>query len=141
MQKEVKMAAKRLVLNFPAHLLDQPITYQLVKSYDLMVNILRARITPREQGRLVVEISGKKKNLDAGLKFIADLGVEVQPLAQDVRWREDRCIECTACTSICPTGALSVKRPEMKVSFNHQKCIACELCVPACAYEAVEIVF
>jgi L-aspartate semialdehyde sulfurtransferase ferredoxin len=135
------MATKRLVFSFPAHLLDQPITYQLVKRYDLMVNILRARITPKEQGRLVVEVSGKKKNLVSGLKFIADLGVEVQPLAQDVRWREDRCIQCTACTSICPTGALSVARPEMRVSFNHEKCIVCELCVPACAYHAVEIIF
>lgn len=135
------MATKRLILSFPTHLLDQPITYQLVKRHDLMINILRARITPKEQGRLVVEVSGRKKNLEAGLKFIADLGVEVQPLAQDVRWQEDRCIECTACTSICPTGALSVSRPDMRVSFNHAKCIVCELCVPACAYHAIEIVF
>ena len=135
------MATKRIVLSFPPHLLDRPVTYQLVKRYDLMVNILRARITPSEEGRLVVEVSGKKKNLDAGLKFLEDLGVGVQPLARDVRWLEDDCIECTACTSICPTGALSVKRPEMKITFDHQKCIVCELCVPACPYKAIEILF
>ena len=55
------MATKRLVLNFPPHLLDQPVTYQLIKKFDLMVNILRARVTPKEQGRLVVEITGRKK--------------------------------------------------------------------------------
>jgi L-aspartate semialdehyde sulfurtransferase ferredoxin len=134
------MAVKRLVLSFPPHLVEQPITYQLVKKYDLMVNILRARITPNEEGRLVMELSGKKKNLEDGLRFLSDLGVRVEPLAQDVRWHEDRCIECTACTSICPTGALFVKRPEMRVSFNHEKCIACELCLPACPYKAMEIV-
>jgi len=135
------MATKRLVLNFPPHLIDQPVTYQLITKYKLRVNILRARITPKEWGRLVVEVSGTKKNLDAALQFVAQLGLDVKPLAQDVRWHEDRCIECTACTSICPTGALSVTRPEMRVSFKHEKCIACELCLPTCAYGAVEIMF
>lgn len=134
------MAKKRLVLSFPPELIDEPITYQLIKKYDLMVNILSARITPKEQGRLIMELSGRKKNLEAGLQFIEALGVTVQPIAQDVRWHEDRCIECTACTSICPTGALSVSRPEMKVLFNHEKCIVCELCIPACPYKAMEIV-
>jgi len=135
------MATKRLVLNFPPHLLDQPVTYQLIKKFDLMVNILRARVTPKEQGRLVVEITGRKKDLEAGLHFVAEVGVSIQPLAQDVLWHEERCIECTACTSICPTGALSVERPAMRVTFKHDKCIACELCVPICPYKAMEIVF
>ena len=134
------MATKRLVLNFPAHLIDQPVTYQLIKKYDLMVNILRARVTPKEEGRLTVEISGKKSNLDKGLQYIRELGVNFQPLAQEVRWQEDLCIGCTACISICPTGALSVARPEMLVSFLPDKCIACELCVPTCPYKAIEIV-
>jgi ferredoxin len=135
------MATKRLVLNFPPHLIDQPVTYRLITQYQLKVNILRARITPREWGRLVVEVSGSRKNLDAALQFVAQLGVDTQPLAQDVQWHQERCIECTACTSICPTGALSVARPEMRVHFSHDKCIACELCVPTCAYGAVEITF
>jgi L-aspartate semialdehyde sulfurtransferase ferredoxin len=134
------MAKKRLVLSFPAQLIDQPVTYQLIKKYDLTVNILRARVTPKEQGRLTVEISGKKRNLDEGLCFISDLGVSFRPLAQEVRWHVDRCIECGACTSLCPTAALSVARPEMRVSFSQDKCIACELCVPACPYQAVEII-
>ncbi|MBW2720998.1 MAG: hypothetical protein JRC67_02045, partial [Deltaproteobacteria bacterium] len=78
------MATKRLTLNFPPHLIDQPVTYQLITEHDLKVNILRARITPREWGRLVVELSGSKKNLDAGLKFATDLGLDIKPLAQDV---------------------------------------------------------
>jgi L-aspartate semialdehyde sulfurtransferase ferredoxin len=134
------MATKRLVLNFPAHLIDQPVTYQLIKKYDLMVNILRARVTPREEGRLTVEISGKKSKLEEGLRFISQLGVSFQPLAQEVRWQEDRCIRCTACISICPTGALNVTRPEMEVSFTPDKCIACELCMPSCPYRAIEII-
>jgi ferredoxin len=135
------MAVKRLTLNFPPQLIDQPITYRLASDYNLMVNILRARVTPLEEGRLVVEITGKKKDLDAGLNFLKEIGIEVKPLAQDIRWRRERCIECTACVSICPTGALSLIRPEMHVAFIEEKCIACELCVPTCPYKAMEIVF
>ncbi|MGC8495457.1 MAG: NIL domain-containing protein [Syntrophobacteraceae bacterium] len=135
------MAVKRLTLNFPPQLIDQPITYRLARDYDLVVNILRARVTPLEEGRLVVEITGKKKNLDAGLNFLQEIGLEVKPLAQDIRWREERCIECSACTSICPTGALSLIRPEMRVAFLDEKCIACELCIATCPYKAMEIVF
>jgi len=135
------MPTKRLTFNFPPHLIDQPVTYQLITEHKLKVNILRARITPREWGRLVVEISGTKKNLDAGLQFATELGLDIKPLAQDVLWNADNCIECSACVSVCPTGALSVERKEMHVSFDHDKCIACELCIPACPYEAMQISF
>ncbi|MEJ2365614.1 MAG: 4Fe-4S binding protein [Deltaproteobacteria bacterium] len=47
----------------------------------------------------------------------------------------------TASSSVCPTGALSVARKEMRVSFDHEKCIACELCIPVCPYQAMQITF
>ena len=53
---------------------------RLIKDYDLEVNIMRARITPREEGRLVLEITGKRANIEAGFKYLSDIGVEVQPL-------------------------------------------------------------
>jgi Fe-S-cluster-containing dehydrogenase component len=135
------MRKKRVVLTFPPNLIDQPIAYNLIKDYDLMVNVLRGNITPREQGRLIVEMSGKKKNVDAGMNYLSGLGVEVQPLAQDIKWHEDKCTHCTACISTCPSGALDVEREEMLVSFTKDKCIACELCVKVCPYKAVEIQF
>jgi len=135
------MKKKRLVLTFPPGLIDQPIAYYLIKNHDLMVNILRGSITPREQGRLIVEMSGKKRDLDAGMAYISGLGIEVQSLAQDVKWHDKKCIHCTACISTCPSGALHVAREEMVVSFDKDKCIACELCIKACPYKAMEIQF
>ncbi len=135
------MRKKRVVLTFPPNLIEQPIAYNLIKDYDLMVNVLRGNITPREQGRLIVELSGSKKNVDAGMNYLSGLGVEVQSLAQDIKWHEDKCTHCTACISTCPSGALDVDREEMVVSFTKDKCIACELCVKVCPYKAVEIQF
>ena len=57
------MIKRRLVLAFPPEMVEQPVTYHLIKDYELMVNILRANVTPNEEGRLVVEISGEKKDL------------------------------------------------------------------------------
>ena len=135
------MQKKRIVLNYPPRLVDQPVISKLVKDFDLEVNISRARITPREEGRLVLELTGKRSGLEAGFKYLSEIGVKVEPLAQDVKWHEDRCIHCTACVSTCPTNALDVDRKSMEVSFKRDKCIACELCIPACPYQAMEIMF
>jgi len=98
------MQKKRVVLSFPPQLIDQAVTYRLIKDFDLMINIMRARITPKEQGRLVVEITGKKPALDAGISYLKEVGVEIQPLAQDVRWHEERCVHCTPASRLSAEG-------------------------------------
>ncbi len=133
------MVKKRLVLTFPATLVSQPITYHLVKDYNLMINILKALITPKEEGKLVVELSGEKKSVDAGICYLQDIGVLLQPLARDIKWFEERCTHCTACIPICPTDALDIDREKMKISFTKDKCIACELCISVCPYQAIDI--
>ncbi|MHC4506301.1 MAG: NIL domain-containing protein [Planctomycetota bacterium] len=135
------MASKKYVLKFPARLVERPIASELVSEHGLVVNILRARVEPDEEGMLVVELTGEAQNIEAGLAHVKELGVEVEPLAKDITWREDLCTDCTACRSVCPTEALSVTDPDMEVRFEADKCIACELCIPACPYGAVEITF
>ena len=135
------MIKKTFVLSFPQAIVQQPVTYHLIKDYNWIVNILRARVTPNqsEQGMLVIEVQGIQENVDKGLDYLSRIGVHYEPLAQDVVWYEERCTHCTACTSLCPTGALYVSRPEMSVSFDKEKCIACELCLKVCSYNAVTI--
>ena len=106
-----------------------------------MVSILRANITPREQGRLVIEMSGEKKNVDTGMSYLSGLEIEVQSLAQDIKWHEKRCIHCTFCVPTCPTGALYREPEGMLVAFDKDKCIACEICIKVCPYNVVEIQF
>jgi Fe-S-cluster-containing dehydrogenase component len=137
------MIKKTFVLSFPEAVVQQPIAYHLVKDYNWIINILRARVNPNEnleeEGMLVLEVQGQATSIDAGLDYLSRIGVHYEPLAQDVTWNEDRCIHCTACTSLCPTGALSVSRPAMLVSFDKEKCIACEACLKVCSYQALTI--
>jgi len=135
------MPTTKIVLRFPPELTDQPVTYKLIKEYDLMVNILRGHITPKEEGMLVLELTGKKKQLDKGMHYLANLGVETQRLSKDVKWLKDRCTHCTACTSLCPGHALWVERDTMMVNFDRDKCIACEMCITVCPYSAMEVQF
>lgn len=135
------MKKKRIVLHFPHNLIDKPIVYHLVKDYDLVFNILRARITPDEEGLMVLELSGKDKDYAQGIKFLQEQGVKVQTLSRDVKWNEKRCTHCGACVVVCPTGALYVDRKTMEVRFDIDNCIACELCVPACPPRAMEVKF
>ena len=135
------MVSKKIVLHFPHRLVDQPIVYKLVKEYDLKFNILKAYVTPQEEGLMVLELSGKKEEFDKGIEYLHSCGVRIQPLSQDVIRNESKCTDCGVCVPICPTGALVVDPLTRKVHFYDNKCIACELCVKVCPTQAMEVHF
>lgn len=135
------MASEKLILRFPPRRVRAPVMYHLVKDHNLMVNILRANISPDEAGHMVVELTGSREQLREGHTYLDKSGVHVQPLEKEVRWIEEKCVHCTACVSLCPTNALKVDRKTMRVSFDSDKCIGCELCIPVCSYKAMEMLF
>ena len=135
------MVSKRIVLHFPHRLVDQPIVCKLVKDYDLQFNILKAYVTPQEEGLMVLELSGKKDDFEKGIQYLESCGVKIQPLSQDVIRNESKCSDCGVCVPICPTAALAIDPITRKVHFYDNKCIACELCVKVCPARAMEVRF
>jgi len=135
------MISKRIVLHFPQRLVDQPIVYRLVKDYDLQFNILKAYVTPQEEGLMVLELTGEEEKFKKGIEYLESSGVRIQPLSQDVIRNESKCTDCGVCVPICPTGALVVDPLTRKVHFYDNKCIACELCVKVCPTRAMEVHF
>lgn len=134
------MLKKGLYLRFPPEIVEKPIVYRLVKDFNLAFNILKATITPGKEGIMVLELIGdNRESLERGINFLKEMGVEVQPLGQQVLKNEEICIHCGACTAVCPTGALSVDRKTFKVIFDPEKCTACGFCVTACITKAMEI--
>jgi ferredoxin len=134
------MASRKIVLTFPKNLVDKPITYKLIKEFDLVFNILKASIKPDEEGLMVLEISGDQKQIEKGIKYLQDQGVKIQPLSKDIVVNWDECVQCGACVTICPTAALYIKdRKTMEVGFDLEKCIACELCIKPCPPRAIEV--
>ena len=133
--------SRRVVLHFPPRLVDKPIVSRMVKDFSLEFNILRASISPGEEGLMVVELSGEQRNYDKGVKYLTEAGVRIQSLSQDVVRNESRCTHCGACITLCPTGAFSLEPGTRKVIFDNSKCVVCELCIKACPPRAMELYF
>ncbi|MFH1612309.1 MAG: 4Fe-4S binding protein [bacterium] len=131
----------KIVLKFPYRLVNQPIVCKLVKDYNLEFNILKAYITPQEEGLLILELKGENEQYNKGIYYLTQIGVKIQLLSQDIIRNNARCTHCGACISVCPTDALIIDPITRKVNFYDNKCIACELCVSACPTRAMEVHF
>ena len=133
------MYSKILILRFPRTESHKPIVCNLVKKFDLEFNILNARILPRKEGMMVLELSGDKKQFKMGVNYLKEQNVQVENAGNDVKRHEDICTHCGTCTAVCPTGALHIKRPEMLVVFDQKKCSLCEICVKVCPPRAMYV--
>jgi len=133
--------SRRIVLHFPPRVTGQPVVFRLARDFDLKFNILKASISPGEEGLLVMELSGEQKNFDKGIRYLNEVGVKIQSLSQDVVRDEDRCTHCGACIAVCPTSAFSLEAKTRRVLFDHNKCVVCGLCVKACPPRAMRLYF
>jgi len=111
----------------------------LARDYDLIINIIKANVNPNKEGTMVLELIGEK--YDQGLEYLKNVGVRVQPLAEEVFRNEEKCTNCGACTDICPTGALHLERPSMEVKFDSDNCVLCQICLKICPVKAMEVRF
>ncbi len=135
------MYSRMLVLHFSKEIVNKPIITRLVRDFDLDFSILKAQVSPRKDGMVVLELQGKRKDYERGIQYLKDIGVEVEPVAQAIRRDNEKCYQCGACTSVCPTGALHINRPTMEVAFESERCSACELCMKACPARAMLLIF
>jgi ferredoxin len=130
----------RLLLSFPHNLTAEPVTYTLVKRYDLIPNILKADIDHNRQGSLLLEIEGEQANIEDAVMYLRGSGIDVQALKAAIVIDEERCVECSACVAACEIGALRCDE-EFKLKFEADKCIECMLCIQACPLRAIRSIF
>jgi ABC-type methionine transport system ATPase subunit len=74
MQKQI------IRLIYPPQLLDVPIINQLIRQYELTVNILRAQVGP-EEGWVDIQLSGPSAAIENAIEWLSSKGIEVQNLA------------------------------------------------------------
>lgn len=133
--------AHRVVLHFPPAITGQPIVYRLATEYGMVFNILRAAVGPQEEGLMVMELRGEEADYQRATQYLTEHGIRLQPLLQDIRKNDDLCTDCGACVGVCPSEALVLERPSMKVIFEPDKCVVCGECVPCCPVRAMELRF
>jgi len=132
------MASRNVLLIFKSDIMYKPVIYRLARDFDLIFNILEAKILPRKEGRILIELRGDEELIETGIRFLQEHQVVVEYLSDRV-WREEElCVHCGACTGLCPTQALSINLPEMKVTYDVNKCVACGMCGLACPFGAMK---
>lgn len=135
------MIKKRFILNFPPDSGDKPLSYHLVKEYDIRINILKAEVFPGKRGSLLLELHGKAANIEKGIAYLTAHDVECEPLEKRIRFQEEKCISCGNCVAVCFAGALTMGTPHWKLQFDKSQCVVCELCVTACPLKLFDINF
>ncbi|MEF9427420.1 MAG: NIL domain-containing protein [Candidatus Mariimomonas ferrooxydans] len=73
----------RVKLTFPQHLIKEPVIFTMVRKYDIMPNIRRARVT-ETVGEMVLELEGSEENLKNGIEFLKQQGVVVELAEGDI---------------------------------------------------------
>jgi L-aspartate semialdehyde sulfurtransferase ferredoxin len=135
-------STRKLLLYFPKSETEKPIVYHLIKDFDLVVNIFRAKVTPEEFGYLAVDVSGTEENLARGLDWVRTFNVEVHEASVGVTWDAERCTHCGACLTHCPTQALHIADSATRtVAFAAEKCVECLACLKLCPFGACASLF
>ena len=135
-------ATKKLMLFFPRFESEKPIIYHLVKDYNLVVNVYRARITPEEEGYLVLDVTGTPEEIRQGLEFINTFDVTINDSDKGVSRDPERCTHCGHCVAHCPTAALFIANAETReVGYTADECIECLACIRVCPYGACASTF
>jgi ferredoxin len=129
----------KISLTYPPDKVTKPITYHLIKDYDLQINILHADINLHKMGTLIVDIIGEEKNIDDGIAFMEEQGIGCKIFTKTIIWNENNCVHCGACTAVCPSGALMINNTNWELAFEKEKCLVCGLCVKACPLKVINI--
>ncbi len=131
----------KIALYFPPESTEKPVTYHLIKDYNLIVSILHANITAGKGGKTILHLSGSENDMERALVYIKDNGITYKIFAKTVIWNEDECINCGLCTGICPSGALKIDNDKRELEFEAEKCLVCETCLGVCPMRAIDIDF
>ena len=137
---ETKPTTRSIVfLTFPQSIAGQPIVSNLAKDYGLSFNIQEARVTPRKEGFMILEIFGEAAAFEHGMAYLRERGVKITPAAQKINREQGACTHCGLCTALCLTGALELDTTTREICFHQDKCSACGLCARICPVRAMRM--
>jgi ferredoxin len=128
------------LLTFPAEESGHSITYNLIKKYDLQINILRAFIEADAKGFLLIEIVSSMNQIEEAIEFLKDNNVTVVKINAAIQIDDKICVDCGACTAVCKVGALYMDK-DWSLQFDNELCLDCKVCIEACPTRAITAVF
>ena len=104
-----------------------------ILSYEITLNILKFSTNSNGTNLLIDIPEDKIKTITESLKNNNIIVNKKGRVIVD----DDKCIDCGACVSLCPTDALHLDSKE-RLELLYEKCIGCLLCLDACPRFALE---
>lgn len=77
------MPTRKVMLKYPEQLIQEPVLFRMAKQFDVMPNIRRARVT-ETIGEIVATLEGSAENLEQGIRYLREAGVQVEPVEGDI---------------------------------------------------------
>ena len=77
------MAKRQVMFTFPDNLIKEPIIFDLGVKFNLLPNIRQADIS-EAKGWVVLELEGSESDIEAGIAWLTDKGIRVDPVPGDV---------------------------------------------------------
>ncbi len=74
------MEDRKVRLLYPPTLVNVPVIHQLIKQFDITINILRAEITP-DMGWVEIQITGDLPVVSSAVEWLNSQGIEVKDIA------------------------------------------------------------
>jgi len=124
---------KKILLKFIAKDAGEPIIAGVILETKAKLNILTAEVS--EKGGIAL-MAVPKEDVAKVMKAFRERGVEAKEAKATVDIDREKCVDCGFCVSVCPPGALSLKKDELH--FEPEKCIGCRLCLSACSVSAIK---
>jgi len=118
----------KLFLRFSPEIIKSPIIADIILETGAKLNINKANITP-DIGEIITDVP--KDKVDDVMNAFKVRGVEVTVLERPVIRDDEKCVNCGACTSICPADVFEYEE-DWSISTKEENCVRCGVCVPGC---------
>ena len=128
---------KKVLLKYSAENAKEPILASIIKETGTLLNILHAEFSVKG-GEILLAIDAPEVEVNRVIKLFKQKGIEAKELKRAIQLDEEKCFDCGACLSLCPTGALRFT-DDYSIELDEDKCIYCEICVPACPARALKV--
>ncbi len=77
------MPIRRVTFTFKTELIQRPVIYELGVNFEIVTNIRRAEVNQND-GWVVLELEGSAEEIERGLAWVTEQGVEVSLLEGDI---------------------------------------------------------
>ncbi len=128
---------KKVLLKYSAEKVKEPIIASIIKETGTLLNILHAEFSG-EGGEILLAIDAPEAEVNQVIELFEQKGIDTKELKRAIQLNEEKCFDCGACLSLCPTRALRLT-DDYSIELDEDKCIYCEICVPSCPVRALKV--